>query len=321
MLKIKVNLDNHSYNNLVNDMRMFNVIKKDSSINKNKFINLLFENLYEDYISNINLIKNKSKSILNKYNVKDDSLLSELSVSLFEFNSTNNESYYNKSLIFYLNDKNEMIFNDLVDTLKYESYSLFFRKLIYHYLSFPQYKRDQIIHKEVFDLLNRGINESKIVKVKLINNKVEELLPYKLDTSKEEVYTYVIGKVRKTEITSIKLSKIKSVFLTSNIFKFSKGEISLFEEIIKCGIQFPCNELTDAEIILSERGVELFNRKFLNKPTPIKIEGNHYFFRCSYNQLFVFFISFAKHIDIISPESLRKDFINMYTPFIKKKSQ
>ena len=321
MLKIKVNLDNHSYDTLINDMKLFYITKKDSSVNKNKFINLLFENLYEDYISNINLIRNKSKSILNKYNVKDESVLSELSVSLFEFNSTTLDEYYNKSLIFYLNDRNEMIFNDLVDTLKYESYSLFFRKIINHYLSFPQYKRDQIIHKEVFELLNKGINESRIVKVKLYNNIVEELLPYKMATSSEEVYTYVIGKIRNTKIASIKLSKIKSVLLTSNTLKYSKEEENLFDEIIKCGIQFPCNELTDAEIILSQKGIDLFNKKFLNKPTPTKIEGNHYFFRCSYNQLFVFFISFGKHVEIVSPLSLREDFIKMYVPFIRKKSK
>ena len=150
---------------------------------------------------------------------------------------------------------------------------------------------------------------------------MEELLPYKMATSSEEVYTYVIGKIRNTKIASIKLSKIKSILLTSNTFKYSKEEENLFDEIIKCGIQFPCNELTDAEIILSQKGIDLFNKKFLNKPTPTKIEGNHYFFRCSYNQLFVFFISFGKHVDIVSPLSLREDFIKMYVPFIRKKSK
>ena len=42
MLKIKVNLDNKSYQTLLSDMKLFKITKSDGSINKNKFMNFAF---------------------------------------------------------------------------------------------------------------------------------------------------------------------------------------------------------------------------------------------------------------------------------------
>ena len=51
MLKIKVNLDSKSYQTILCDMKLFKIVKSDKSPNKNKFMNLLFQNYYSDYVS------------------------------------------------------------------------------------------------------------------------------------------------------------------------------------------------------------------------------------------------------------------------------
>lgn len=319
MIKIKVNLDKDKYESLIIDMSLFNIIKKDGIINKNKFMNLLFGNIYDTYLQNIKSIKTTIDSTFGKYDLSyKDSVINELSILLFEPNNNAFSQYYDKSLTFYLSDKNEMKLNELNDTLKYQSYSLFFRKIIYHYLSMPRYIREQIIHKQVFEEMQIAINKKHIVKLQLYNNKITSMKPYKYDTTKEEIYTFVLGKTTTNRVTSIKLSKIKSILITNNSFSFVNDEINLFNEIIKCGINFPCDTLCNAEIILSKEGIKMYNKKYLNKSVPYKVENNHYFFKCSQYQLFLFFSTFQNEAKIVSPSSLVSEISNYYNLYNQK---
>ena len=69
MLKIKVNLDNKSYQTLLNDMKLFKITKSDGSINKNKFMNLLFQNYYAKNIKETEEIISNTINLMKKYNI------------------------------------------------------------------------------------------------------------------------------------------------------------------------------------------------------------------------------------------------------------
>ena len=65
-------------------------------------------------------------------------------------------------------------------------------------------------------------------------------------------------------------------------------------------------------IELSNNGVKLFKNKYLNRPTPYKIENNTYYFDCSYNQIVLYFFPFGKDAKIIEPTNIKDSFKKEY---------
>ena len=78
---------------------------------------------------------------------------------------------------------------------------------------------------------------------------------------------------------------------------------------------------TDCEPIqvqLSEKGKKLFQKIYLYRPTPVKIEGNIYTFQCSANQLLYYFERFGDSALILSPKKLGIFMRNYYYFALKK---
>lgn len=78
---------------------------------------------------------------------------------------------------------------------------------------------------------------------------------------------------------------------------------------------------TDCEPIkvkLTEKGKKLFNKIYLYRPTPVKIEGDIYTFICSANQLLYYFERFGDSALILSPKKLGLFMRNYYYFALKK---
>lgn len=314
MLKIKVNLDKKSYDTLLDDMKSFNIVKKDGTINKNKFINLLFQNYYSEYINETEQIAKNTIKLMKKYELDCNNFAQELAFELYDYKHKSIDTYYNESLTFYLTEENEFIFDTLNSTLGHMGASAYFRKLIYRYLEHPQFKREEIIYKHILIPIYEAIDNHQFVKIKLENSYIT-MKPYKIGTSKEEIYTYLLG-LSNGNPSSLHILKIKAVLILPNDFEFTKEEKILLEEIYELGIQFPFRKKCDAEIILDDSGIKLFRSKYLHRPKPVKIEGNHYFFSCSFDQLLNYFIAFGGKIKIVSPEYLAKSIYKSYKSYI-----
>lgn len=311
MLKIKVNIDKKSYQTLLNDMSLFKVIKPDGSVNKNRFMNLLFENYYEEYLKQNSEIIATTKALMNKFNIHNDELAVALAMDLYNYKYKSIETYYNDSITFYLSEKNEFIFNTLNESLNSLGASAYFRHLIYRYLEYPQYKREEIIYKPIVDSINMAIKEKRKIRIKL-NNSTQTIIPYRIGFSKEEIYSYLLGMANNGAPMSIHILKIKAIVVLGETYSLDDDTINLLQSINRLGIQFPFKNFCEAEIVLSEAGVSLFEAKYLNRPTPIKVVDNHYFFKCSYDQLFVYFIGFGDKVKIISPIYLAKSIYKSY---------
>lgn len=314
MLKIKVNLDKKNYQTLLNDILLFKIIKNDGTPNKNKFMNLLFKNFYKDFFDENNLLIEKTKKLMEKYNFSNDAFSKELALQLCDYKHLIDETYYDESLTFYLNNEMEFIFNSLNEIISAVGASSFFRSLIYRYLEYPQYKREEIIYKDIIDTINEAIINKKEIKLRLDKQDIS-IKPYKIGTSKEEIYSYLLGIVKDTP-KSIHIYKIKNIFITNIAFKLSVNEETLLATIINLGIQYPFKNICKAEIELSNKGIKMYAAKYLNRPKAIKIEGNHYFFECSFDQLVIYFMSFGSFIKVISPKYLGKVFYKAYKGYI-----
>ncbi len=316
MLKIKVNLDKKSLNSIINDMQIFKILKKDGSINKNKFMNLLFENYYKDYQNIKNKALEKANLITQKYNINNYNLSCDLANELCEIEFISSENYFDNSLTFYLNNHNEFIFNNINSGINYQAASSYFRNLINHYLLLPEYKRECIIYRKNIDIINECIKNKTCLTLEL-EKRIFEFIPYKITTSKEELYSYLIG-YDNDKIEAIHIYKIINVMPINKPIKFSKDQIEILELNIEKGVQFAENRFCEAIIEFTKRGIKLFNQRYLHRPIPIKMDGNCYTFYCSFGQLFFYFISFCGEINIISPKYLGQKIYNEYDKYIKK---
>lgn len=317
-MKIKVNLTESSYSKLIEDIRLFKISKSDKTINKNKFINLLFKNFYSMYEDDID------KTINNINSVVDNKELSkEIALKLQNSIADSKNNYFNKGLTFILNDDNSSLFEYIERDLLYISASAYFRNMIMEYLSHPQYKREEIIYKDRVDKILDGINNKCLLQFK-VNDKVVIFRPYKLGTSKEEVYSYLIGKNQTGATLSYNISTIKDVIVTRDSYVFTKEESEILEENINNGIQFPYSSPYRCTIRLTQRGIETFEKRYVNRPIPVAVDGNKYTFSCSFFQLRSYFLAFG-HDAYIEGKRLRdeinkeySDAINMYD---RKKEQ
>ncbi len=316
MLKIKVNLDKKSLTSIINDMQAFKVLKKDGSINKNKFLNLLFENYYQDYQNITNKAIEKANLIMQKYNINNPNLSHDLANGLYEAEFMSSEDYFDKSLTFYLDNHNEFIFNSINSGIYYQSASSYFRNLINHYLLLPEYKRECVIYRKNVDIINEAIKNNTRLTIEL-EKRVFEFAPYKITSTKEELYSYLIG-YDKDKIEAIHIYKIINVMAINKPTDFTKEQIEILDLNIEKGAQFAENNLCEATIELTKRGIKLFNQRYLHRPTPTKIDGYRYTFYCSFTQLFFYFIAFCGEIKVITPKYLGKKIYKAYYNYIQK---
>ncbi|MDY4787873.1 MAG: hypothetical protein SO253_00980 [Bacilli bacterium] len=307
MLKIKVNLDSVSYNKLLLDMEAFGIVKKDKSVNKNKFMNLLFKNYYLTYEEEQKKVTDKFKKVLNSYNINNNNILNDLNSELI---SGELSSYQTSSITFVLNSDNDFLFESLYPTLINISDSAYFRNLILSYLKHPQYIRETIIFKDLVDSINLAINENKMIKIQL-NNATLDIKPFCITSSKEELYSYLLG-LHNNHVMSINIAKIAKLVISKTLFKFSDQENELLKLNYEKGVQFPFDNICEARITLTDMGVKQFNKRYLHRPIPTKIEGNTYYFSCSFAQLYFYFIAFANSIVDVSPTPLAKKFLSSY---------
>ena len=80
----------------------------------------------------------------------------------------------------------------------------------------------------------------------------------------------------------------------------------LFERQIRCGAQYPIypSDKDEIKVQLTPNGKKLFEKIYLYRPIPTRIEGDVYYFDCSANQLIYYFQRFGDNALILSPKKL-----------------
>lgn len=314
MEKIKVNLDSKTMTNLLSDMDTFFVVKKNGEVNKNKFLNLLFENYYEEYNLKLDAIYQKALTYFKEYgSVKDSYEFAERFSNELFFNNTNTKTtYFSNFLTLTLTNSNDLIFQEMLDKLKYQSASSYFRNMIYDYLMLPQYKRSEIIYKDIVIKANTAIKENCKIKLLLDNDSIQEMIPYKVSTTKEELYSFIIGIYKNKQVVSTNICKIKSIIVLKEKAILSSDSIALLDKNIDCGVNFPFNDSCNAIIKLNDFGKNTFKKRYIHRPKPIKIVDDLYYFSCSFYQLVSYFFAFGENALVIEPVELKNKLSYLY---------
>lgn len=318
MEKIKINLTKKALDDLTNDMLLFEYYKKDGEINKNGFMNTLLKNYFSIYDNEASKLIEKYTKIVKNHlfqESKANDLINDL-VSSSPFFSFNKQDTLETSFSFKLINSNYHIFRMIENKyLNYQSISSFFRNMIDSYLSLPKYKREQIIYLNNYELINEAIEDKVKIKVFLKSGEEREIEPYAIAYSKEEIYNYLIGMgdgKNKRSVIGIHLSRIDSIYFLKEKYSINKEEKEKLDNVIKNGAQFPYTNPCIAKIKLTKAGQRLYKRKYLNRPTAINIEGDIYYFNCSFDQLSLYFFSFGKEALVISPEYLKNNLKTRY---------
>ena len=315
MLKIKVMLDNKAYNDLIDDMSSYFIFKNDKTINKNKYMNILFKNYYEEYENKRIQIYDKILNYFDKNGLNNKEIMAnELSYKLLN-NYDSKELYFDKGITFNLTDEEEFIFKSL-DNLKYESASLYFRNLIYNYLSLKSFEKENIIYKDILNKINKAIKNNKILKIKLDNNELN-ILPYKTLNNLDDKYTFLIALKADRSPISINIGKIINIIETKDIFKLNNEETEQLDLIINKNIEYPNITEEITKIKLTDLGVKLYEKNYYNRPQYIKRSGNIFYFNNSINQLFDYFMPFGRKCKIINNDKLKKLILNECKYMIK----
>ena len=316
MEKIKINLDKITLSKLNNDMVLFKFYKENKQVNKNGFLNTLLHNYFPIYDDIASKSVNKYNKIISSHISNEEQsqkIVNSLIINddLFSFNK---KDYLESSLSFKPSNLNKKIINIIID--KYtinQSISSFFRNMLNHYLQLPQYKREQIIYANNYSLIQEAIESKRKIALYINDNKII-VSPFKMVTNNEELYNYLVclSQGETKTIMSIHLYKIDYIYFLQETLHFEETDKNKLEKIVTSDPQFPHYNDKNSIIELTKCGVKMFENKYLNRPTPYKIENNRYYFDCSYNQIAVYFFPFAKNAKIIEPLELKETFKKMY---------
>lgn len=317
MDKIKVNLSYLCYSTLLHDAEAFGILKKNGEVNMNYFYNEVIVHLYEKRWNSINQIKKHYNDYLSKYlpEEKLDTIVNDITKSIYDNYNDLSKQYHANSILIRPRKEYEIIFETIIENhLSNDTISNYFRSLFLEYSSLNQDDRELLLFEKIVDDINKAITSNSKVKLK-INDEYVIFAPYCISATKEKLYNFVIGSVKDRNIKKIipiHLYKIKQVLPLKESYFFSKQEIASIENMILQGPQYFINNYCSACIQLTYIGQKKWKKMYLNRPIPYLIEENKYFFECSFEQLFQYFIRFGKEVTVIYPNQLKNALIKFH---------
>ena len=308
--KIKINISKSLYEILLKDMELFEFIKNDGSLNKNLFLTTLINNYYLEYNDSVNKMNEiithhlkESELTLKKHELiyLTTSITNELNTLTLNLN----KQKFDKSISIKPTKQTLSTFAYIEKyLLKDTSTSSFFRSLIASYVKHPLDVRESIIFKKEYEMIQEAINKHQ--RIYFTIKKGNEVSPYKISSSKEELFNYVLALQGHT-IMTFRLSRMKNISIINHPAVFTPNQKKCFEKMIELGPQYPIFDkaLQDIVVRMTPRGEELFQTMYLHRPKLSKKEGNVYYFNCSHAQILQYFSRLVQHAIIIEPHNLR----------------
>lgn len=306
--KIKVSLPKQTLMLLKKDCEDFKILKDDGSCNMNAFVNTLIVNFYEEFSSFEEKLHNDIKDALfcvpEQYKSRAlDGIIKAIS-KRNDFGEIKKES----STLSFKPTKQTYGTMAFIEAalIKNEAISSYYRRLFVQYSKKTKNEREKIIHKDNFQLLSKAIENGVQVCIVHKSGQVQNnLSPYLIASSRDELFNYLLSYCDKNNHT-IRLANISSVTLLPSKATFSKKNIELFKRQIENGVQYPFYPSDDniIKVELTEKGKKLFQKIYLYRPIPQKIEGDIYYFNCSANQALYYFERFGDSAIILSPKKL-----------------
>ncbi|MCR4778799.1 MAG: WYL domain-containing protein [Lachnospiraceae bacterium] len=315
--KYKIYIPEGMKNRLMNDADLFEFYKKDGSINLNSFLKELLVNYFDEYREKKEHLLNDIANDLNKHlslSPSEAELLADKVINTYmksdiyknERSTTVTLTVSGRSL-----DVCRSIENNL---LLEKSMSQYINDMFASYLSIARNNREKIIFKETYEDLVTAIRQKNVITFSSSSapKLVFSIKPYILAASKEEQCNYLLcTDTSRGLLRTFRISRITSLFITSKRFDEDEDVKTKLQEIALRSPQ-SASQVIDAEVFLTDRGIDKFRVIVKNRPDVLKKEGNIYYFKWPRMQLEEYFARFGHDAIILKPKECRNSMKNFY---------
>ena len=193
--KIKIYLPNDIYQIILKDMELFEFYKKGGSLNRNEFLNKLITNYYEIYsLNNEKVLESIKQKLFNSD--MDENAVEDMALSILyslDFNHLElNHKRNNVTISMKPTKDTSFIFDYISDNLlNGTTLSGYLRSLISSYVHMPQDKRERILFKDNYELIDKAIQNNKKIYfvIKRYDKETRHIVsPFAIENSKEELF-------------------------------------------------------------------------------------------------------------------------------------
>ncbi len=330
--KIRLTLSTNAKTIITDDMEIFGITHESA------FINLIFHNFKDEAKSSHYLylqqrrqeleeIFNETNLEINSKNIAIEQILTYERKKIKE-STDKNLSYKGGNKAYHIHKSNyEYLTYECEEEDNYKRPSHYIRAVIEEYCSLPFIKRERIVKKEVYDMIEQACKEKNtlIIKTKVYGEYQRfKVYPYKIlhDTFRTQSYLACYSRKYNDEksepiVASFSILKIKyeNIQKRKEKFHLNKNEIKNIEsQISNNQAAYLIGNPEEIIVKFTPNGIKTFQSKLYLRPHKIKSlpNDNTFVFNCTELQAFNYFFSFGSDVEIISPESLRNKFKNIY---------
>ncbi len=315
---------------LENDAVMFEVYKRDGrTVNKNRFLGLLITGYYGDYITEARAAYDTIISSIDttKLSLKEKEQIADNILKNFVLPVVPSRKGKNPARLSLKPTKDtEALIQQILTDLGGEDFiSQYFCKMFMSYCEKPFSKREQIIFKDKYEMLQMACSVKRSLTFKTIwNDKIiHEVIPYKVVTGPEEMFNYLLcAEINpasgEQEAKTYRLNRIDKINYGRSLDSIDSDVRHHLDMMLKYGPQYMINDDAESCVRLSDSGVRNFSRIYYGRPVldhvVEKEDGHYYYFKGSKDQVFFYFRRFGyEDAEIISPEPLRQRMIDFHS--------
>lgn len=340
--KLRISLSTRALITITEDMSVFGV----TSVSN--FINTVFANFYSDAKSSISLqleqlrlelerrLTEEEKQI--KKEIARDAIewiikLEENKLIKFKNDRLHNDEKKSGKLYYISKENLHYLIDECNEEEYYDRPGLYFRAVLEEYCSLPFVERVRIYKKDVYDIIEQAINESRQLKVNINSNESPQsfiVYPYTIMSDPLNSQSYLVCYSMKTGqsdrdkiVASFSMTRLNMPVMTRKTFHLNKQEISnIKSQLEKNSPAYLIGKPEQIKVKLTKKGKVFYQSRLHSRPEKIEdlSSENIYIFDCTQQQAFNYFFSFGADAEIIKPKELRERFKKTYESALKKYS-
>ena len=309
--KYKIYIPEEMRLRLLNDAELFDFYKKDGSVNLNGFLKELLLQYFDEYRETKERLLDTILSDLSAFSSisrEDADAIADKIMNSYMRN-TEFKSERNAAITLTVSGRSLDIMHSIENNmLSRVSLSQYLNDFFSSYLSISRKDRERILFQDIFEELNTAIRKNSIIRFTSTSapNVIFTVQPYCIAASKEEQCNYLLCLDNETGIPrSFRISRIRALYSSSDKFIPNESRKLELQEIAGRSPQSTSKGI-EAEVRLTEKGLQKFHFITKNRPDVLKKEGNTLYFDWPKTQLEEYFHRFGKEAVILSPDDCRE---------------
>ena len=323
---------------LESDARQFEIFKKNQhAVNMTRFLSLLIAGYYSSYVEQYHQLQEQITGILPSNGMENPkacqaSASTVIKTAIFP-DAPKRKGVISRKISLKPTALTEPILLYLETVLDDDTVSQYFCRMFTAYTKNPVHVREQIIFKATYDSLQRACKKKQPIAFVTTRKPetVHEVLPYSLCVGKDSLFNYLLcqeqnSETGRTEAATYRISRITKLRQTSAVY-FPQDSVQKHLQMMELyGPQYAINDDEETCVRFTEEGTNQFHRIHFGRPVPDRIEtksdGFYYYFKCSKNQLYLYFRRFdANHAVVISPKNLREQILDYHKQSVEAYSE